>query len=127
VSLWRRNARKDDNHSAIVEVLRQAGASVVSLNAPGCPDLLVGFVAPDGTRRNVLVEVKRPAGKRGGTSNRKLNPAQEIFHRTWRGDRPWVVRSPAEALAVVGYCPESEPNEPTSTFPGQDPEAAGVR
>ena len=108
MALWRRAARKDSNHQAIVAVLRQHGASVVNLNAPGCPDLLVGFVRPDGERVNVLVEVKRPVGKRGGTSRGKLNDVQEAFHTTWRGGRPWVVRTPLEALAVLGYCPEEE-------------------
>ncbi|MEY2669325.1 MAG: hypothetical protein RJA59_1963, partial [Pseudomonadota bacterium] len=31
MTLWRRNPRKDDNHAEIVRVLRQRGASVVSL------------------------------------------------------------------------------------------------
>ena len=109
MSLWRKAPRRDDNHAEIVRVLREAGASVVSLSAPGCPDLLVGLVRPDGTRVNVLVEVKRPAGKRGGTSHSKLNEAQEAFRAKWRGDRPWVVRTPIEALALLGYSPEAEP------------------
>ena len=108
MSLWRKNARKDENHAEIVAVLRAHGASVVALNAPGCPDLLVGVVRPGGERVNVLIEVKRPLGKRGGDSHSKLNEAQEKFRRTWRGDIPWVVRNPIEALAVLGYDPTGE-------------------
>jgi Holliday junction resolvase len=106
VTLWRRNPRKDDNHAEIVRVLRQRGASVVSLSAPGCPDLLVGFVRPNGDRVNLLVEVKRPVGPRGGTSHSRLNDAQEAFRRSWRGDPVWTVRNPLEALALVDYNPE---------------------
>ncbi|MEY2669432.1 MAG: hypothetical protein RJA59_2070 [Pseudomonadota bacterium] len=106
MTLWRRNPRKDDNHATIVDTFRKHGATVVPLSAPGCPDLLVGFVRPDGSRVNLLVEVKRPVGPRGGTSHSRLNDAQEAFRRSWRGDPVWTVRTPAEAVAVLFYDPE---------------------
>ena len=109
MSLYRRAARKDDNHAEIVGVLRAHGASVVSINAPGCPDLLVGWTRSDGTRVNLLVEVKRPLGPRGGKSHSCLNDLQTEFRAKWRGDRPWVIRTPVEALALLGYSPGDEP------------------
>lgn len=96
MSLHRRAARKDDNHAAVVEVLRNSGCSVQPLNAPGAPDLVVGL---NGT--NHLVEVKRPLGAKGGRSHRDLNPLQRAWHGAWRGEPPWVLRSPADALEWV--------------------------
>ena len=81
MSLHRRAARKDDNHAAVVEVLRNSGCSVQPLNAPGAPDLVVGL---NGT--NHLVEVKRPLGAKGGRSHRDLNPLQRAWHGAWRGE-----------------------------------------
>lgn len=113
MSLHRRNPRHDGNHAEIVGVLRAHGASVVALNAAGVPDLLIGFVRADGTRVNVWVEIKRPAGPRGGTSGRNLTPRQREFRASWRGDLPWVVRTPHEALAVLQYDPSGDdPNPP---------------
>ena len=109
MSIWRRNARHDENHAEIVGTFRAHGASVVSINAPGVPDLLVGWVAKDGTRRTALVEVKRPAGSRGGTSHSTLSERQRAFRAFWKGEIPWVVRTPLEAVAVLGYDPEAEP------------------
>jgi hypothetical protein len=109
VSLYRRNPRKDGNHASVVGALRHAGASVLPLSSSGCPDLLVGFLDAEGTRRNVLIEIKRPLGPNGGESRSKLNVLQEQFRREWRGDRVWVVRSPLEAVAVLGYSPGGEP------------------
>ena len=107
MSLWRRAARKDENHQEIVQALRALGASVVSLSAPGVPDLLVGWIARDGTRRMELLEIKRPKGKRGGGGG-KLTLAQSEFVRTWRGHRPWVVTNAIEAAAVLGYTPDED-------------------
>lgn len=106
MSIWRRNARHDENHAEIVGALRAHGASVVSINAPGCPDLLVGVTRKDGTRVNLLLEVKRPLGPKGGKSHRDLTERQRHFRAGWRGDLPWVVRSPLEAIAVLGYEPD---------------------
>jgi len=75
----RRAARIDDNHSAIVAMLRRMGAKVQSLAAvgDGCPDLLVGV---DG--ENYLFEVKD--GNKS-PSRRRLTSAQLTWHENWRG------------------------------------------
>ena len=98
MSLWRKNARHDDNHSQIVDVLRAHGCSVQAINAAGAPDLLVGLRG-----ENHLVEVKRPLGVKGGVAGRDLNPIQRAWHAAWKGSKPWVIRSPGEAVEwVVG-------------------------
>jgi hypothetical protein len=90
--------RCDTNHSAIVKALRACGCSVQSL-APlgrGCPDLLVGH-----NGRDLLIEVKREAGLRGGLAHRVRNEEQEAWAERWRGSRVRVARTPDEALAAV--------------------------
>ena len=93
----RRAAKRDDNEAAIVIALERAGATVARLSGPDLPDLLVGY---RGT--NTLMEVKRAAGKKGGTSGRELLPGQAAWHATWRGAPPVVVRGPIEALRAIG-------------------------
>jgi hypothetical protein len=85
-----RAARTDNNHREIVEALRDAGASVFSLAAVGLgfPDLGVGFAG-----RNYFIEVKGPKGE--------LNAYQKALHGMWKGQMA-VVRTPEEALAVIG-------------------------
>jgi len=87
----RRAARVDLNHQDIVAALKVVGASVQSLAASGsgCPDLLVGH-----RRRNYLIEVKGRLGK--------LTPDQVVWHREWQGMTVAIVRSPEEALEVLG-------------------------
>jgi hypothetical protein len=94
----RRAAKVDANHAEIVKALRSAGCGVLDLSAVGngCPDLLVTLAVHPFDA--VLLEVK-DANK--PPSARKLTPAQEKFHRTWRGPLR-VVTTPAEALAAVG-------------------------
>jgi hypothetical protein len=125
VSLYRRATRKDASHSEVVLAFQLAGASVVTLSAPGMPDLLVGLRGAGPLAHNVLVEVKAPLGPKGGKSHRELLPTQVAFAAGWRGDRPWVVRSAVEARAVVAYYRDRAPCEPIDTPAGQDPEAAG--
>jgi hypothetical protein len=90
----RKRGRIDANQEAIVTALRALGCSVQSLAAcgSGVPDLLVG------TRdRNCLLEVK------DGTkppAARKLTPAQEAWHKAWRG-KVAIVTTPLEALQAV--------------------------
>jgi hypothetical protein len=99
----RRAARRDDNEKAIVDALRAAGAFVWFLDAKGVPDILCGFRG-----RFLLLEVKAPAGPKGGTSHRELRPSQEKFFEVCRSKRlpVFVVRSAEEALeAVVGGPP----------------------
>lgn len=93
----RRAARTDANQLHISRGLRQIGASVQILSAVGggCPDLLVGFQG-----RNVLLEVKRPKGPRGGVTGRTLTPDQVQWHRSWRGQVAQV-HTLTDALAIV--------------------------
>ena len=101
MSLHRPNPRRDPNELAIVRALEGVGAIVRRLSTRGMPDLLVGH---DG--RIVLLEVKQPAGKRGGTSakGQRLNDEQERFFDLCRGKRlpVFVVRTVDEALATIG-------------------------
>ena len=95
----RRAAKRDANEASIIAHLRAVGASVLQIDDTDAPDLLVGFRGA-----NYLMEVKMPAGKRGGTSanGQHLSEGQEVWHLKWRGARVAVVRSPDEALAVIG-------------------------
>lgn len=77
-----------------------AGVSVQPLhcpNAKGVPDLLLGI---DGF--NVLVEVKRPLGPRGGRSHnhQNLKPDQVAWHKSWQG-QVCVVRSVDEMIDLI--------------------------
>lgn len=96
----RRAAKVDANHAEIVRTLRSAGCGVLDLSAVGngCPDLLVHAPTFPACRMPVLLEVKD--GKKP-PSARALTPAQERFHREWKG---WVfvVTSPDEALVALG-------------------------
>ena len=90
-----RAARTDENHTAIVQALLDAGCSVQSLAAVGCgcPDLVVGFAGV-----NVLLEIKREklsGGVKPGTWE-----AQSKFREFWKGQQ-CIVRSPEEAMAAV--------------------------
>jgi len=84
VMSYRRRAgggRRDGNEQAIVQALRQMGATVWFIGGTGNPDLLVlfrGFFTP--------LETKRPKGT--------LTKNQQ--------DIPWpVVRTPEEAMQAV--------------------------
>ena len=92
----RRAARTDANQPAIVAALRAVGASVQHLAAvgDGVPDLLVGWQR----RLNLLMEVKDSAK---APSDRRLTPAQFLWHREWRGTVE-VVTTVEEALNVLG-------------------------
>jgi hypothetical protein len=82
-------AKRDMNEKRIVEALRMVpGVTVVHLNAPGLPDLLVGR---NGV--NYLMEIKTPRGK-------LTEPEQDFFER-WNGQCA-VVRSVDDAQLVIG-------------------------
>jgi hypothetical protein len=85
-----RAAQVDGNQRAIVEALRRVGATVQHLHevGKGCPDLAVGF-----RQQNFLLEVKTAEGQ--------LEPAQVLWHGTWRG-RVAVVRTAEQALRAIG-------------------------
>jgi Holliday junction resolvase len=90
----KRKGRTDRNQQDIVDALRKAGCSVLSLAnvGQGCPDLLVGLAG-----KNHLLEVKdgdKPPCRQ------KLTPAQVRFHRDWQGQKA-VVATVHEALAAV--------------------------
>ena len=91
----RRAARADDNQPAIVEALRQCGATVAitSKLGGGYPDLTVGY-------RGVTFMMELKDGDKS-PSERKLTPAEEKFHREWRGGPLHVVNSVREALQVI--------------------------
>ena len=81
----RRAAKIDANQTAVVQALRQLGATVQSLAAigDGCPDLLVGYRG-----QTLLLEVKDGSKP---PSARRLTPDQLAWHGKWQGG----------ALAVV--------------------------
>jgi len=86
----RRAARTDSTQRAIVEALRQAGATVQPLHqlGGGIPDLLVAL--PDGS--TLLIECKAAKGK--------LTDDQERWLAGWQG-RVEVLRDAGEVAAVV--------------------------
>jgi len=91
----RRAAKVDENQAAVVRTLRALGCSVQSLAAVGAgvPDLLVG--------RNgltLLFEVKDGSKP---PSERRLTPAQEVWHRDWKGRPVVVVNNEQEAIAAL--------------------------
>ena len=94
----RRAARRDATEDAIVAALRCAGCSVAYWGIDGAPDLVVGRAG-----RTWLLEVKQPAGPRGGATRdgQRLGELQVAWHRAWRGHVA-VVHSATEALAAVG-------------------------
>lgn len=95
----RHRARRDGNHAAIVQALRDVGCTVLDLAmvGGGCPDLLA---ARGG--RMVLIEVKNPEGKD------KVSPNQAEWHSKWRGPKVVVARTVEEALQAVGIGVEAK-------------------
>ncbi len=96
----RRAARIDANHREIVEGLRAIGAGVTSLAAVGggCPDLLASYRG-----RWHALEVKQPAGPRGGASasGQHLRETQRRWIEQHRAP-VHVVRSVSDALEAIG-------------------------
>lgn len=91
--------RVDEGQADIVRALRAAHCSAVLLdNGAGVPDLLVGAHG-----RTLLLEIKSPAGVRGGLSRsgQRLNAAQEAFAAAWQGGPILVVTSADDALEQV--------------------------
>ena len=85
---------RDGNELEIVQALQKLGASVIRLDGP--VDLLVGY-----RRTNYLIEVKLPAGPKGGLKNRHPTDGQQRFFATWGGSYA-LVRSVGEAFAAIG-------------------------
>lgn len=76
--------------------LRKVGCTVAITNAVGggFPDLVVGY-----RMETTLLELKDPMQP---PNKRRLTPAQEEFHREWRGKPIRVVETLAEAFDAVG-------------------------
>lgn len=87
--------RTDDNHAAVVDALRKAGAVVRSLAkvGDGCPDLLVGYRG-----RTLLLEVKDGSKP---PSARRLTADEERFFDEWTGGPLAIVESPELAVDVL--------------------------
>ena len=85
-------ARIDTNQKEIVEALRKAGATVVSLASMkhGCPDLLVGYAG-----ETILIEVKKDAKS-------KYTPDQLDFLGKWRGGAICRIDSVEAAIRCLG-------------------------
>lgn len=84
----RRAARRDDNEAQIIDTLRKMGWSVQQDSAKGRPDLTLGI----GGLWVVLAEVK---GEKG-----ELTPEQQEWWKNWRGPKPLILRSVADAMAL---------------------------
>lgn len=74
-------ARKDANHTAIVQNFRDLGATVLDTAqlGNGAPDILIGYQG-----QNVAIEIKdgsKPPSKRALTVDEKQ------FHEEWKG---WI-------------------------------------
>lgn len=92
--------KRDKNEAEIVLALELAGAAVQKLGDPGVPDLLVSF---GGVLH--LLEVKNPNAKGGGkynTGEGSLTATQTRWWSKWKGKRPVIVQTSAEALAAIG-------------------------
>lgn len=86
-------ARVDNNHTAIIDALRQAGICAHSAAAVGngFPDIVAGFRG-----LNVLLEVKN--GER--PCDRALTAAEQKWHVTWAGQVA-IVSTPEQAINAV--------------------------
>ena len=110
MSIQRWAAKPDSNRAEIVAALRKAGCVVYDIRRP--VDLLVGYrhqsidrqagVIYATTPATMLMEIKRPAGKRGGTSHSKHTEAQLAFLKSWNGGPVATVDSPEAALRAIG-------------------------
>jgi endogenous inhibitor of DNA gyrase (YacG/DUF329 family) len=89
-------AKKDANHHEVVKALQQAGAYVIDMShvGKGFPDLIVGFQL-----KTILMEIKNPKTAYG---RKGLNKNQLIWKEQWTGGNFYVVKSPEEALRVIG-------------------------
>lgn len=132
MSRWAR--RKDLSHPAIVAALRAAGAVVLALDVKDGPDLVVGFRG-----RTFLFEAKRPKAREthknakgatvgNGSRGGQLSPGQMAWHARWTGGPLHTVRTPEEALALVGALHASgngPPRDADATGAPRDPGTQG--
>jgi hypothetical protein len=88
MSLYRRNARRDENEPECRKAAEELGATWQPLSIPGGPDALVGW-----RRESLLVEVKSEKGK--------LRKSQEEWQKRWRGSPVVVVRNAEQMRASL--------------------------
>lgn len=96
-----RAARRDPNEREIIDALQHRNVAVLQVDAADLPDLLVVHEG-----RWVWLEVKRPPGPRGGTSEdgQKLSAGQAEFFALAAIHRApaYVVWSARDALVALG-------------------------
>ena len=89
----RRAARKDANHTEIVEAFRRLGIATIDVSACPCGfDLIAGFQLAA-----IAVEVK---DGRKAPSARRLTPNEEKRHAAWTGPKT-IVQSVDDAAWVA--------------------------
>lgn len=86
-----RGCKIDESQPAIVDALRDAGATIQHIHTigRGCPDILVGYRG-----KNILFEIKTT------DHNSKMTDSETSWHRRWKGQVA-VVRSPEEAVDTL--------------------------
>jgi len=92
--------RVDQNQAAIVQVLRQLGASVLHTHdlGKGAPDLIVAYGGRAGSGGvTTLVEIKN--GELS-PSRQRLTEDEQLFHDTWRGEIV-ILRSVNDAVTFI--------------------------
>lgn len=94
-------AKKDANHSDVVDALKKAGASVIDMShvGRGFPDLIVGA-----NSKTLLVEIKNPKTSYG---RKGLNKNQTKWKELWVGGEYCIVDGPEAALRMIGVINET--------------------
>lgn len=86
--------RTDGNQTQIFKVFRGMGCTVLNLSNLGhSADALVAITPV----RQPLIEIKDGSKP---PSQRKLTPAEEKFHREWKGEL-YIINNEDEAIALV--------------------------
>lgn len=82
--------RADANHVELAAVYEELFCSVVNTYhvGGGFPDAVIGCGG-----LSALVEFKMPDGRK--------TPAQETFHKTWRGSKVEIIRTREDVIAHV--------------------------
>jgi len=89
--------RIDANQNAIVQALRECGATVrIISQGGGIPDLLVGY-----NKYTILMELKDGSKP---PSARKLTEDEQKFFDEWTGGMLAIVNSIEEALDILKRC-----------------------
>jgi len=89
--------RIDANQNAIVQALRECGATVrIISQGGGIPDLLVGY-----NEYTILMELKDGSKP---PSARKLTEDEQKFFDEWTGGMLAIVNSIEEALDILKRC-----------------------